>query len=1759
MDANSSDRDGENPPEGGDSGGGAGGTGEPRVKRKMKTPAQLEVLERTYKVETYPPEALRAELSAQLGLSDRQLQMWFCHRRLKDRKTTTTTTTNNSNNNNSTPPSSSSKRARRDEALASTSAPPPLPPPPSTSAALVADDLGNEFGSVSGSGSSPLGRRGGVPRTGVAVPRISRGRYYEPPSQPLAEVRAIAYIEGQLGEPLREDGPAFGIEFDPLPPGAFGTPIGAPQKHPGRVFEPNLYDSPDVKAIKGPGRTVHQYQFLPEQPSIHNDAYERLAQPHYYGSPPEGLSARTHALSAGRSSMHGGEEVPSYGLQGQVPSLSLMSHQGKHPHHMPSTSGEFVGMSRRTPYKSMPVETPFGSHPTAGLDVGLVPPESSMHDEDVVRLERKRKGEEVRVQKENEVHEKRMKKELEKQDLLRRKREEQMRKDMERQDRERKKEEERMLRERQREVERCQREQRREMERKEKFLQKESIRVERLKQKEELRKEKEAARQKAANDRAAARRIAKESTELIEDERLEFMEIAASRKGLPSILSLDSETLQNLDSCREFLCEFPPKTVQLKRPFSVQPWTDSEENVGKLLMLWRFFITFADVFGLWPFTLDEFVQAFHDYDPRLLGEIHIALLRTVIKDIEDVARTPTGMGANQSNAVNHGGGHPHIVEGAYAWGFDIRSWQQHLSPLTWPEILRQFALSAGFGPKLKKRNIEPVYMCDDNEGNDGKSIISNLRNGAAAVNAVAIMKERGYSNPRKSRHRLTPGTVKFAAFHVLSLEGSRGLNILDVADRIQKSGLRDLTTSKTPEASIAAALSRDTKLFERVAPSTYCLRTPYRKDPADAESILSGAREKIRVFKSGVVDEVEVDDVEKEDDSESDTTEDPEIDDLGAESVTKTSVKPSHEVKRPEADVSMENGKEPLYDGVDKEGLQNGLGSTGDADVSINQSNSHVDQNEPCNTDQEENDIDESSTCEPWVQGLVDGDYSDISVEERLNALVALISVAIEGNSVRTVLEERLEAATSLKKQMWAEAQLDKRRLKEEQMKYTTSAVNRAESNINGMGENQSPLLAHEQRGNDPDQDRKSPLEKNLMNADSFLGPDNMALQQSTYAAAERSRAQFKSYIGYKAEQIYVYRSLPLGMDRRRNRYWQFIASASCNDPGSGRIFVELNNGGWRLIDSEEDFDALLSSLDVRGVRESHLYALLQRIETLFKESFKRKQLVIVKPEEGAVKTDLSAVASHLDSCENSPNSIIYTSNSKVPETSSSFQIESGRNDIELKNILQRYKDFEEWIWKEYSFSSSLRAMKYGEKRCEQLLGVCDCCHDLFFFEDHHCPTCHNTFPATDLNINFPDHMARCDEMLKFNPVWKIKGLDSLAPVRIRLLKGLLAHLEVSVPTDALQPYWSDGYRRSWGMQLYMSSSADDLLQAVTTLEGAIKKDFLSPKYQTTNELLASSNSLKLKHAPFLTLRDVPVLPWIPQTTAAVALRLMELDSAISYTSHQKEEFKKEAEARDELSYIQSKFIISGKTQGNEPGSQWVDPSSGGLGFSRSKSGRGRGIRSASSRGRSQRRLPGGSRPSASASTSQKPVPIVTGWKNRSARGRGGRKRSRKPVSAKQKTVKKVGPALAIVEEEDDIREEVNFSKSPLTEEDEDWIRDEEVVQMQVETGEGNDNSEYEDEDMAEDDGYVGGYGVNVDVGEDDEVEEEDDDEEEEDVNRYVLKGYQRADEGAEFDRVQDFLNGDSEEEEDDRVIGNRNLGQDDGTASTSSSSEYSD
>lgn len=62
------------------------------------------------------------------------------------------------------------------------------------------------------------------------------------------------------------------------------------------------------------------------------------------------------------------------------------------------------------------------------------------------------------------------------------------------------------------------------------------------------------------------------------------------------------------------------------------------------------------------------------------------------------------------------------------------------------------------------------------------------------------------------------------------------------------------------------------------------MRPAFRKDPADAESILQAARERIQMFQNGLSDseeaekDTEENDVERDEDFECDAAEDPEID-----------------------------------------------------------------------------------------------------------------------------------------------------------------------------------------------------------------------------------------------------------------------------------------------------------------------------------------------------------------------------------------------------------------------------------------------------------------------------------------------------------------------------------------------------------------------------------------------------------------------------------------------------------------------------------------------------------------------------------------------------------------------------------------------------------------------------------------------------------------------------------------------------------------
>jgi hypothetical protein len=184
------------------------------------------------------------------------------------------------------------------------------------------------------------------------------------------------------------------------------------------------------------------------------------------------------------------------------------------------------------------------------------------------------------------------------------------------------------------------------------------------------------------------------------------------------------------------------------------------------------------------------------------------------------------------------------------------------------------------------------------------------------------------------------------------------------------------------------------------------------------------------------------------------------------------------------------------------------------------------------------------SEGEPFVQALLRCDYSGLSVEERLQGLVALVNAVNETDMIRDTLEERFEATMALRKQLWAERKKQKE----------------------GNGE-----------ANGADSARKEDPEAR--------------------AQMERLRGQ-RAELLRKSEEQNAIRGIELGRDRRHNRYFVFEATGGGESgPCSGRIYFQsAEDWHWEVLDTEGDLEALLGVLDARGVREAALLENLQRL-----------------------------------------------------------------------------------------------------------------------------------------------------------------------------------------------------------------------------------------------------------------------------------------------------------------------------------------------------------------------------------------------------------------------------------------------------------------------------------------------------------------------------------------------------------------------------------
>uniref|UniRef100_A0A1J3FYR7 Homeobox protein 10 n=1 Tax=Noccaea caerulescens TaxID=107243 RepID=A0A1J3FYR7_NOCCA len=217
-------------------------------KRKLKTPIQVMALENFYNEHKYPSEEMKANLAEQVGLTEKQVSGWFCHRRLKDKRSVKEDVNIGSQDRSSVVLQDRGSGLRQDS-CGSTKQTDYLNPKPrevESQRLYEGSYMGNADGeedSTSSERSSSLHKNLVSSKDGVRERDVEGSRYaaqneviqhpqamrsygYNKPSGYLkvkgeTENVAITAVKRQLGRQYREDGPPLGVEFDPLPPGAF--------------------------------------------------------------------------------------------------------------------------------------------------------------------------------------------------------------------------------------------------------------------------------------------------------------------------------------------------------------------------------------------------------------------------------------------------------------------------------------------------------------------------------------------------------------------------------------------------------------------------------------------------------------------------------------------------------------------------------------------------------------------------------------------------------------------------------------------------------------------------------------------------------------------------------------------------------------------------------------------------------------------------------------------------------------------------------------------------------------------------------------------------------------------------------------------------------------------------------------------------------------------------------------------------------------------------------------------------------------------------------------------------------------------------------------------------------------------------------------------------------------------------------------------------------------------------------------------------
>ncbi|CAM0885706.1 unnamed protein product [Alopecurus aequalis] len=482
--------------------------------------------------------------------------------------------------------------------------------------------------------------------------------------------------------------------------------------------------------------------------------------------------------------------------------------------------------------------------------------------------------------------------------------------------------------------------------------------------------------------------------------------------------------------------------------------------------------------------------------------------------------------------------------------------------------------------------------------------------------------------------------------------------------------------------------------------------------------------------------------------------------------------------------------------------------------------------------------IDESYSGERWLLGLMEGEYSDLSIDEKLDCLVALLDVVSGAGSV-----PRLEEPQSV-----------------------LSNIQRAQSHVSGGKIKKSTRTIYQSSDEYLNRSGSSP------SFDSSMRGQSGNLKSQDYIAdsgANESSTEF-------AHQPQI---VLLGSDRRYNNYWLFLGPCRADDPGHRRVYFESSEDGhWEMIDSPQELLSLLSVLDIRGTREAHLLASMKKRQACLFEGMKKHL-----DDGNAVALAASSDSSRSETCSGNRDSPKQSSgdgasplsdidSASLPtylagnllNASSAMEIEVGRRSDEKTVKWERLQALDKWIWT--AFYSSLTAVKCGKRSFKESLVHCESCHDLYWRDEKHCRICHTTFEVGfDLEERYAIHVATCKEPEDLYDVPNHKVL----PSQLQALKAAIHAIEAHMPAAAFAGLWMKSSHNLWVKRLRRTSSLPELLQVLVDFVGAIDEDWL---YRSSSSVSFSSY-----------LDDITVyFQTMPQTTSAVALWVVKLDALVA-------------------------------------------------------------------------------------------------------------------------------------------------------------------------------------------------------------------------------------------------------------------------------------